>query len=138
MRRESVAQRGAISRYGEVRPLDTAVPRNDHGAMSGASPLPRAGEVFFDARGEDRALRLSRHQGAGVVVISCWRSGVCTGTFRLTDADLPAFLAALTGFGAAGPEPAERRTAHRPPPGSAAPDRRVYPVTDEHPLPRLP
>lgn len=51
--------------------------------MPGATPLPKQGDVFFDARGPDRTLRLSRHPDAGVIVLSIWNGGVCQGTFRL-------------------------------------------------------
>lgn len=132
--------------------------------MSGANPLPRVGDVFLDARGEDRALRLSRHEGDGLVILSLWRRGVCTGTFRLPDTDLPDLLGALTELTertelaepcaatcvdpAAPAEhavPAEGavragtavRGEHADPAGRPlAPDRLVFPVTDEHP--RLP
>lgn len=63
--------------------------------MAGASPLPRTGDVFFDARGEDRALRISRHSGAGIMVLSLWKAGVCTATFRLPDSDVPLLVTAL-------------------------------------------
>lgn len=64
------------------------------GAMSGYA-LPRSGEVFFDARGEDRALRLSWHPDVELMVLSLWNGGTCTATFRMPAADLPAFLEAL-------------------------------------------
>ena len=51
--------------------------------MHTASPLPSTGEVFADARGGDRELRVSWHAEAGVVVLSLWRAGTCSGTFRL-------------------------------------------------------
>jgi hypothetical protein len=63
--------------------------------MLPVTPLPAAGEVFLDARGGDRALRLSWHDEAGVVVLSLWSGGTCTGSFRLPLADLPALVAAL-------------------------------------------
>ncbi len=65
-------------------------------AMSGANPLPRDGEVFFDDRGKDRALRLSWHSDAQVMVISIWNGGVCSGTFRLSARDVPAFMESLS------------------------------------------
>lgn len=65
-------------------------------AMSGANPLPKVGDVFFDARGEDRALRLSWHPDAQVMVLSIWNRGVCSGTFRLPAGDVPAFVEALS------------------------------------------
>ena len=58
-------------------------------------PLPRRGDVFLDARGEGRSLRLSWHQERDVVVLSLWRNAYCAGSFRLPVADVPAFIAAL-------------------------------------------
>jgi hypothetical protein len=83
------------------------------GAMSGANPLPKAGEVFFDARGEDRALRISWHPDAQVMVISIWNRGVCSGTFRLSAADVPLFMESLSQ-GLPSTEPRGRRHADPP------------------------
>lgn len=58
-------------------------------------PLPRAGEVFLDARSDRRALRVAWHTDAEVVVLSLWRDNVCAGTFRLPAEDVPALIAAL-------------------------------------------
>jgi hypothetical protein len=63
--------------------------------MHSASPVPREGEVFLDARGGSRTLRVSRHDEAGVVVLSLWRGGVCAGTFRLPADEVPDLVAAL-------------------------------------------
>ena len=63
--------------------------------MSAATPLPRQGDVFFDSRGADRALRLSRHPDAGVIVLSIWNGGVCQGTFRLPSDQIAALTEAL-------------------------------------------
>lgn len=64
--------------------------------MPDAAPLPRQGDVFFDARGSGRVLRLSRHPDAGVVVLSIWNGGVCAATFRLPQDEVAAFIQALT------------------------------------------
>jgi len=53
------------------------------------------GEVFLDARGNGRALRLTWHHEADVVVLSLWRDAACAGTFRLATADVNAFVDAL-------------------------------------------
>ena len=63
--------------------------------MHSARPAPRAGEVFLDARGSGRSLRVSWHDEAGVVVLSLWRSGVCTGTFRLPADEVPELVDVL-------------------------------------------
>ncbi len=50
------------------------------------SPLPAAGQVYVDGRGDDRTLRVSWHHEVGVegvVVLSLWRDGVCVGSFRM-------------------------------------------------------
>jgi hypothetical protein len=57
--------------------------------------LPAAGEVFLDARGGGRALRVTWHGEAGVVVLSLWSGGTCTGTFRLRAEEVPDVVDAL-------------------------------------------
>lgn len=57
--------------------------------MTAVRPLPRTGSIFLDARGDERALRVSWHDEADLVVVSLWRDNVCTGTFRLAGADVP-------------------------------------------------
>ena len=57
--------------------------------MAAVRPLPRTGSIFFDARGDDRALRVSWHEEADLVVVSLWRDNVCTGSFRLDAGDVP-------------------------------------------------
>ena len=59
-------------------------------------PLPETGSVFVDARGGDRALRVTWHPEAGLVVLSLWRENVCAGSFRVRADDVPALLTALT------------------------------------------
>lgn len=54
-----------------------------------------SGEVFLDARGNGRALRLTWHQDSELVVLSLWRHDVCVGTFRLTRPDVGEFVDAL-------------------------------------------
>ena len=60
--------------------------------MPSARPLPAVGEVFLDARGDGRALRVSWHPDAGVVVLSLWRGQVCAGSFRLATEEVPALV----------------------------------------------
>ncbi|MCW2885106.1 MAG: hypothetical protein JWL58_1968 [Streptosporangiaceae bacterium] len=106
------------------------------GAMAGATPLPRVGEVFFDDRGEDRALRLSWHPDAEVMVVSIWNSGACTGTFRLAAKDVPVLMETLSQ-GVPVPQPRGRR--HAAPvedepagahPAPAQPNPYTYPEPD--------
>jgi hypothetical protein len=54
--------------------------------------LPSAGEAFLDSRGPHRALRVSWHSEAGVVVLSLWSGRSCTGTFRLPVEDVPGLI----------------------------------------------
>ena len=63
--------------------------------MAQVVPLPKRGEVFLDARGEGRSMRLSWHHEQGVVILSLWRNTLCAGSFRLPVADVPAVIAAL-------------------------------------------
>jgi hypothetical protein len=60
--------------------------------MATARPLPAAGEIFLDARGGDRALRVSWHHECDLVVLSLWRENVCAGSFRLAVDDVPALI----------------------------------------------
>jgi hypothetical protein len=57
--------------------------------MATARPLPETGSVFLDARGGDRALRVSWHSEDGLVVLSLWHGNVCTGSFRLCVDEVP-------------------------------------------------
>lgn len=69
--------------------------------MTRVAVLPVRGEVFLDARDPSRALRMSWHHEAEVVVLSLWREGTCAGTFRLARCDVPDFVDALvTGLSA--------------------------------------
>jgi hypothetical protein len=64
--------------------------------MPAARPLPEVGSVFVDARGADRAMRVSWHRESDLVVLSFWRDNVCTATFRLAVEDVPELIGALT------------------------------------------
>jgi len=63
--------------------------------MAGIVALPVRGDVFLDARDQGRALRLSWHHGADLVVLSLWRDDTCVGTFQLGKDDVPAMIDAL-------------------------------------------
>lgn len=64
--------------------------------MGDVTTLPVHGEAFLDDRGDDRALRVSWHDEASVVVLSLWRHEFCVGTFRLRAADVPTMIAVLS------------------------------------------
>ena len=51
--------------------------------------------VFLDGRGDERALRLSWHGEADVVVLSMWRENVCVGSFRLAVDEVPDLIELL-------------------------------------------
>jgi hypothetical protein len=63
--------------------------------VSAVRPLPETGSIFLDARGGDRALRVSWHEEAGLVVLSLWRANVCAGSFRLGIDEVPALIEML-------------------------------------------
>ncbi len=63
--------------------------------MSEVVALPRRGEVFIDARGENRALRVSWHHEQGIVVLSLWRGALCSGSFRLPASQVQLLITAL-------------------------------------------
>ena len=63
--------------------------------MNPVTPLPAAGDVLLDARGPGRALRVSWHDEAGVVVLSVWSGDTCTATFRLPVEDVPQLVNVL-------------------------------------------
>ena len=63
--------------------------------MATARPLPEAGSIFLDARGGDRALRVSWHHESGLVVLSLWRDNVCAGSFRLAVDEVPELIEML-------------------------------------------
>jgi hypothetical protein len=71
--------------------------------MAAPRPLAPSGAIFLDDRGGGRALRVTWHSEADVVVLSLWRENVCAGSFRVQSADVPSLLAAL----AAGLAPAK-------------------------------
>lgn len=63
--------------------------------MERARPLPSLGSVFVDPRGGERALRVSWHLEAGLVVLSLWRDNLCAGSFRLPVDQVPDLIALL-------------------------------------------
>jgi hypothetical protein len=71
--------------------------------MAAPRALAPNGLIFLDDRGGDRALRVTWHPEAELVVLSLWRENVCAGSFRVPAADVPALISAL----AAGLAPAK-------------------------------
>lgn len=83
--------------------------------MSEVVPLPSFGEVFFDARGQERVLRVTWHEGT--LVLSLWRGEMCTASFRMPFQDVERLLDTLeVGFAEAGGQlPEEMEHAEQPP-----------------------
>lgn len=63
--------------------------------MTTVSPVPDGVEYFLDTRGDARALRVSWHDDADVVVLSMWRGHECVASFRLAIDEVPALIEAL-------------------------------------------
>jgi hypothetical protein len=63
--------------------------------MNAARPLPAVGSIFVDARGDERALRVSWHPEADLVVLSLWRDNVCAASFRLSVDEVPELIELL-------------------------------------------
>ena len=64
-------------------------------SISTTSPLPLGAEFFLDTRGDARSLRVRWHHADGLVVLSLWRGGECTGSFRLAIDEVPTMIEAL-------------------------------------------
>ncbi len=77
--------------------LTGQVLRGHTGLVLPVTPLPATGEAFLDPRGDGRALRVSWHGEADVVVLSLWQGATCTGTFRVAVDDVPDLVDALRG-----------------------------------------
>ena len=91
---------------GEVRPKASGVVRRDadpspqavgasQWGMTAVAPLPAEAEIFLDARGDARSLRVRWHHENGLVVLSLWRAGECTGSFRLQVDEVPLLIETL-------------------------------------------
>lgn len=63
--------------------------------MTAVRPFPPSGSIFLDARGGDRALRVSWHEEQGLVILSLWRDNVCAGSFRLSIDEVPDLIELL-------------------------------------------
>ncbi|GAA2310656.1 hypothetical protein GCM10010149_71380 [Nonomuraea roseoviolacea subsp. roseoviolacea] len=90
--------------------------------------MPSFGEVFFDARGQERCLRVTWHEGT--LVLSLWRGEMCTASFRMPMDDVGRLLDTLDdGFAeAAGEQPAA--------PAQQDPGTEVIPGTGQYQRPQ--
>jgi hypothetical protein len=57
--------------------------------------LSPVSEVFLDARGSERALKVTWHHDDALVVLSLWRGDRCVGTLQLRAEEVPGAIAAL-------------------------------------------
>jgi hypothetical protein len=76
--------------------------------------LPVQGRWAWDARGTNRAVRVSAHAQENVVNLSLWRDDLCVGTVRLLPHEVASLVTGLTdGLAQLSDRPAE------PPPAPA-------------------
>lgn len=59
-------------------------------------PFPPRSRWAWDARGHERAVRVSPHVDENVVNLSVWRDDLCVGTVRLRPDEVAALVAGLT------------------------------------------
>jgi hypothetical protein len=59
-------------------------------------PFPLRTTWVADARGDGRAVRVSAHRQAGLVVLSVWNGDTCTATLHLRPEDVVDVVTALT------------------------------------------
>jgi hypothetical protein len=59
-------------------------------------PFQPRGRWAWDARGYQRAVRVSPHPAENVVNLSVWRDDLCVGTVRLMPDEVSALVAGLT------------------------------------------
>jgi hypothetical protein len=59
-------------------------------------PFQPRGRWAWDARGSERAVRVSPHPAENLVNLSVWRDDLCVGTVRLLPDEVTALVAGLT------------------------------------------
>jgi hypothetical protein len=69
------------------------------------TPAPVRGVVLADRDRAGRALRVSAHPEAGLVVLSLWDGDRCAGTFRVDPAEVPGLVHALSAAALASQPP---------------------------------
>ena len=84
--------------------------------MAEVLPLPNPGDVFADIRADGRAMRVSYHPDADVLVISLWSGRTCRATFQLAGSELSRLSALVAGLADTVPAPQQA-------PEASAPDR---------------
>lgn len=99
----------------------------------------RESATFTDTRGASRTLRVSWHDdGAGLVVLSLWRDGTCTASFRLARDDVGAFADVLLRGLAADRGRADGRDTGSASVRTGAIDRTVHQADDPYVATRVP
>jgi hypothetical protein len=68
------------------------------------TPVPRVGDLFIDARGDDRTMRVSLHPERSIAVVSLWSSNTCRASFQLPLEDAGRLAELLAPVDAAVPE----------------------------------
>jgi hypothetical protein len=84
-----------VTDYSRPGTRDRFPSRGQDREMSAARPLSERGSIFLDARGSERALRVSWHSEADLVVLSLWRDNVCAASFRLSVEEVPELVGLL-------------------------------------------
>jgi hypothetical protein len=59
-------------------------------------PFPPRGRWAWDARGHERAVRVSAHAPEGLINLSMWRDEICVGTVRLQPDEVAGLVEGLT------------------------------------------
>ena len=59
-------------------------------------PFPPRGRWAWDARGHERAVRVTPHPTEGLVNLSVWRDDMCVGTVRLRPDEVAGLVEGLT------------------------------------------
>ena len=96
------------------RALPTDAAAGNNGPMEPkVLSLPEGVEMFSDARGEERSMRVTWHHESGLVVVSLWRDGACVGTLRLQRDEVPRLIGALADGLAVPPSEDEAAPRHR-------------------------
>src|SRR3954467_10433191 len=71
-------------------------------------PFPPRGRWAWDARGHERAVRVTAHPPDGLVNLSVWRDDMCVGTVRLQPDEVAGLVEGLTeGLARLAERPAE-------------------------------
>ena len=96
--------------------------------MRPANTLSSTGTIFLDPRGGGRAMRVTWHPEADVVVLSLWRDNVCAGSFRLAVEEVPTLIDTLRAGLDAAYRHAPTRTPGVPPHQHGAPPQHGEPT----------